>query len=202
MSIEKGITMDIPEEEFILLSIDPSAANLGYSILGVNLETYKVTCYVAGTAHPAKDICLESTMTESFGARFAKMQQVEDDVARLLETYRPHGVALETNYMGRFANSFKSLTECVMSINKAIYNSNLECHVGMVSPSHAKAAVGADGRSKDKDAVRKALPRVTDLNLSHITLDDVSEHGVDSIAIGYAYVRLRYNNSDELQSTK
>lgn len=108
------------------------------------------------------------------------------------------GVVSESPYLGRFANSFQSLVECLCYIQNGIFVNTSEFPLALLDPTTVKRAVGAP-KSKDKDAVKNAV-----MKLSWVTyavpglLNELDEHGVDAIAVGLArFIQLR---GDERES--
>lgn len=89
--------------------------------------------------------------------------------------------------MGRFAAAFRALTECMVFISDAVgrYDPMMLLHV--VDPPTAKMAVGlVIKKGMTKDDVKKAVLALKDLeNPNGIILEDLDEHSIDSIAVGY-----------------
>lgn len=175
-----------------LLSIDPGF-NFGVAVIEVDFESN--TCHVLH-AHTfdilkiAKSV--HSELINTHGERIAKLKAIETIVSGMMIAWDVSGVVSESPYLGRFANSFQSLVECLCYIQNGIFVNTSEFPLALLDPTTVKRSVGAP-KSKDKDAVKQAVRK-----LNWVTyavpglLDDLDEHGVDAIAVGLArFIQLR-----------
>ena len=142
----------------------------------------------AFTAHLKDTHPAYSEISDLHGSRTVRLMILGDIVTDFLRTHRPHAVIVESNYLGKFANSFAALVECVIVIRNALYKYDPFIPLYMVDPSTAKINAGmAKVKGTDKEDVRRALRSRTDLKWD-IDIDSLDEHAVDACAIGYYYM--------------
>lgn len=175
------------KEPFRIAGFDPGA-NLGLSLIVNHLDGSKPVVKVAETAKLNPAAFGYKDMAELHGNRTAKLMILHDRITVFLRTHRPHGVIVEGNYLGRFANAFASLVECVTVIRNAVYAYDPFMPMHLVDPTTVKTNIGmVKIRGTDKEDVRRALGKLKDLEWDDINIDDLDEHAIDSIAIGYYY---------------
>lgn len=176
--------MDEQQEHHRLLSIDPGF-NFGIAIIEIDFENKQChvlhahtfdTLKVAKAAHP--------DILEYHGERVAKLKAIETIVSGLLTAWNVSGIVSESPYLGRFANSFQSLTECLCYIQNGIFQYTHDMPLAFLDPTTVKKAVGAP-KSKDKGTVKAAVEKLDWISFKTPgLLDTLDEHGVDAIAVG------------------
>lgn len=181
------LVMPKSKEPFRIAGFDPGA-NLGLSLIENHLDGSKPIVKVVETVklNPAEFGYKE--IAELHGNRAVKLMILHDRVTLFLRTHRPHGVIVEGNYLGRFATAFASLVECVTVIRNACYAYDPFMQLQIVDPTTVKTNIGmVKIRGTDKEDVRRALANLKELEWDDIDIDDLDEHSIDSIAIGYYY---------------
>lgn len=179
----------MPESKvaFRIAGFDPGA-NLGLSLIENRLDGSNPVVKLAETAklNPT-DFCYKA-MAEIHGNRVARLMILYDRVTDFLNTHKPHAVIIEGNYLGRFANAFASLVECVIVIRNAVYAYDPFMPLNMVDPTTVKTNIGMQRiKGTDKEDVRKALAALKTLDWDGVDISDLDEHAVDSVAINYYY---------------
>jgi Holliday junction resolvasome RuvABC endonuclease subunit len=174
-------------EAFRIAGFDPGA-NLGLSLIENRLDGSLPVVKLAETVklNPAEFGYKE--IAELHGNRVVRLMILYDRVTNFLRLHRPHGVIIEGNYLGRFANAFGSLVECVIVIRNAVYAYDPFMPLHMVDPTTVKTNIGMQKiRGTDKEDVRRHLKALKELEWDGVDIDDLDEHAVDSVAIGYYY---------------
>lgn len=175
------------KEPFRIAGFDPGA-NLGLSLIENHLDGSNPIVRVVETAklNPAHRRYKE--IAELHGNRHARLIILYDQVTNFLRTHRPHAFIVEGNYLGRFANAFGSLVECVTVIRNACYAYDPFMPLHSVDPTTVKTNIGMKRiKGTDKEDVRKALKELSTLEWDGIDIDTLDEHSIDSVAIGYYY---------------
>lgn len=173
-----------------VLAIDPGTTCMGISLLewGIEERQYHVReafTLVAKDNHPQYRAC-----GELHGARSARIQQLTDRLGDVLRRINPDDIIVETPYLGRYAESFEALVECLTSIHNTIYLYNRFMPLYQIDPTSAKKAVGVRierGKKSNKEDVRVALSKRTDI-IWHVDLAALDEHSVDATAIGMYHI--------------
>ena len=114
-----------------------------------------------------------------------RLRELEDALYRFSAAWKPGLVSCESAYFKQQPKPYEILTLCIGAARSALRRYEPEQRLNLIEPSVIKNAVGVGGGSGDKDLVRGALQRIPDLLLPDNFLE-LSEHAVDSIAIGYA----------------
>lgn len=175
------------KEPFRIAGFDPGA-NLGLAYLENALDGSNpiVKRVVTEKLNPAGFGYKE--IAKIHGDRTVRLMIMYDLVTQFLRTVKPHAVIVEGNYLGRFANAFGSLVECVAVIRSAVYAYDPFMILHIVDPTTVKTNIGMKRiRGTDKDDVRRALKALKTLDWGDINIDNLDEHSIDSVAITYYY---------------
>lgn len=174
-------------EALRVLGVDPGTAYVGCACLE-SFEHERTTVanaftLVAKDNHPAY-----SSISDLHGPRVGRLMNLGDEFLSFLHEYRPHAVVVENNYLRASVEAFRALVESVCTIQSALYTYSPLMPLYKVDPSTVKKLAGIKGRVNDKDAVREALRKRTDLAWQ-VDLDSLDEHSVDAIPIGLYFIR-------------
>lgn len=171
-----------------VLAFDPGSSHLGISILDNKLDGSPIVVRHAYTEHLKDTLAGYCAHGDVHGSRVVRLMILKDIVLNLLWTIRPDAVIIESNYLGRFANSFSALVECVAAARAALWEYNRFMPLYMVDPTTVKINAGMKRvKGTDKEAVRWALHARTDMEW-WVDLMELDEHAVDACAIGLYYM--------------
>lgn len=170
-----------------ILGIDPGTTTMGMAVLDWPLPTDTFTVEYAYTLVANDNHPHYRAMADLHGNRTARLQQQADTLREILHLYQPHVVVAESPFMGRFAQSYGALMECVQVIRGVLLDYDFQIPLRLVDPPSVKKGVGVKlGRKTDKEDVRRALAARTDLTWK-VALETLDEHSVDAIAVGLHY---------------
>ena len=179
--------LHVPESPvcYRILSIDPGTDTLGVGVLDCDLKEGQVQVQHGGTLVSSRGLHFFDHIEESFGTRQAKLHSHAQRLHWLLHHYQPQAVICESPYMGRFAQAFRALVECLTMIQSCVHQYNPSLAIETVDPPSAKKAVGASGRGGDKNPIRRAIAQLQWLEF-HPSLDlsQLDEHAIDALAVG------------------
>lgn len=181
------LVMPKSNESFRIAGFDPGA-NLGLAFIENALDGSNPIVRRVETEklNPAEYGYKE--IAELHGNRVVRLMIMHDRVTQFLRDVKPHGVVVEGNYLGRFANAFASLVECVAVIRSAVYAYDPFMTLHLVDPTTVKTNIGMTKiRGTDKEDVKKAMKNLKSLDWDGINIDDLDEHSIDSVAITYYY---------------
>lgn len=172
---------------FVYLSIDPGTSHLGTTLNAITEDNqwcvlHTTTTNVAALVYHK----YPKHLIELYGERFFKSKVCEEVVYNFATAWQVNQIVSESPYMGRFPQAFAALTECLTMIKNAAYHHNPNVPLHLIDPATIKNHVGVKGNSGDKNKMTDAVARLTgtSYNLQHL-----DEHGIDSIAVGYAWYR-------------
>ncbi len=178
------------KEPFRVMSFDPGSSNLGFAIIDWDFEASnkpilkEAFTYKLNAKHESY-----RSRTEQHGDRVVRMMILRDSVLEALREYTPNALVIESNYMGRFANGFAALVECVAMIRSALFDYDPFMTLYMVDPTTVKTNVGMKRiKGTTKDDVKIALVKSDKIQWNGFKADDLDEHTIDAIAIGCWYL--------------
>lgn len=177
----------IPSEYcYRVLAIDPGTDTLGSAVLDVDVRVGDVEVSYAGTWHAARRFDPDSDAAYTYGSRLARIREHQESLTRLLDEHKPHAVACETPFIGRFANSGMALSELFGALQLAVLEWSPNCGFLGVDNRSAKTAVGIKTKKVQKTDVRDCVLNLVDLQcLTGVNLKLLDEHSIDAIAVGY-----------------
>lgn len=170
--------------QFRVIGIDPGTATLGVAVLVYDLKTQTRRIEKLMTLNGSHQLRHYEQLTDLHGERFARLNALETSLSSVFEHYRPHAIASEGPYMGRFPQAFAALVECLHVVRRAVWVYSHEHPLTVYDPATIKKSVGVSGKSGDKDRMRQAvntLDWVSDIDQSQIR--DADEHAIDALAV-------------------
>ena len=181
-----------------IMGIDPGTDTLGVAIIDLDLDTYIPTVIFSQTLFGLKGSRNHLEYAETFGERQAKFYSNQKDLINIINQFRPTVVISESPYMGRFAQAFEALVQCLMMIQSAINTFDPSMSLETIDPSNVKKAVGASGKTKaggEKNKTKEALLKLPNLiNALPFSFDSLDEHSIDAIAVGCYKLKTIYPN--------
>lgn len=171
----------------VYLAIDPGTSMLGTSIHAITADDQWVVLHATTTnIELVVRHTYPSNLVEMHGTRFYRNLVCGAVVLNFANSWMVNDCVSESPYMGRFANAFAALTECMASMRTALYQRDPNRPLFTIDPSTIKKSVGVSGKSGDKELMRAAVQRIA----GHmVNINYLDEHAIDSIAVGYAWYR-------------
>ncbi len=173
-----------------VLSFDPGA-NLGVTISEGDMGLTYLKPIHSETIDLNKWMkILHSEIEETYGARFARIYTLRFMVTNILHRWQPDFMAHENAFMMmRRVTAGITLAEYVLIMRMCAYDYDIAMPIFGFAPFEIKSSVKLKGKlSGNKALVSKALPKLPDLDLSNVNIDELDEHSIDSIAIGYCFM--------------
>lgn len=175
----------LPEGDILrIVSIDPGSQTAGFSCIDVNIVSRQYHVVDAVTIK-GNDMLREfGELKEVHEERFLRNLGYSQYYVKYLTYWSPATICSEAPYMGRFAAAFKALTEQVTVFRAGAYTWDRSQTFNLYEPSVVKKAMGVKGGSKDKEDMRRALAKRTDISYGKgISLEKLDEHAIDSICV-------------------
>lgn len=173
--------------KFIYMSIDPGTSMLGTTINAITLDDQWVVLHTTTTNVKALvQHYFSAHQLDLHGERFFKSRLCGQVIFKFAEHWNVNRIISESPYMGKFAQAFSALTECLSSIRNAAYENSHEYPLETIDPATIKNHVGVKGNSGDKEKMREAVRALVG---RYIDVDTLDEHAIDSIAVGYTWYR-------------
>lgn len=172
-----------------VISIDPGA-NLGITISEGDMGlTYLKPIHTETIDLNKWAKIFYPDMVDDYGARFARIYTLRKVLANVLTKWQPDFMTHENAFMMiRRVTAGIILAEYVLIMKMVAYDYDPDLPIYGYAPFEIKSAVKTGKMSGNKVLVTEALPKLVDLDLSNVNLDQLDEHSIDSIAIGYCFL--------------
>lgn len=177
-------------ETINILAIDPGG-NTGVSIYTIDvitIEIINIETFFIDLDYYDKDNGYEKLKNKLLG--------LGNSIRHLIDTYNPHILAIEDTFVNyRFPKSAIYLSQYIATIELTVMKYNKFIKIFKYPPKFIKYYIGAKGNAdKDMMLTRVALiPEITKFIDPHL----VTEHEIDSLAIGY--ITINFIRQDPLQ---
>lgn len=182
-------TLPTSNEPLRVLAIDPGSYSTGIALFTWDYQQCEIRVNEAFTLKFSDTVARYRMVREHTGDRIARLHHLEDELTEIFNDFKPHLVIAESNYMGRFADAFATLVECVAVIRNVLYRYDPTLPLLQVDPPTAKKDAGVVGRKSEKIDVAIALKKRSDIKWD-VDIDALDEHSVDAVAVGYHVMRL------------
>ena len=170
-----------------MVSIDPGTNTVGVAVSEFNNDMTKMVVVDAMTIDLQRLLLrYEKTRAGIWGDRHAKLYILKDAIARYLDAWRPVVVCSESPYMGRFPQVYAALTEAMTALSAGLYTYDPSIRLATWEPSAVKLAMGVNGRSGDKELMRRAITLRPDIVMC-TPIELLDEHAVDAVCVGYTH---------------
>ena len=187
------MSLQIPEHylNFNLVSIDPGLNNFGVAIFNINYSTKAINSIQTVGVKTDKIFDYTGLDNELHGDRLVKLVKIKERLLEILTEHNPCVVACEAPfYNPLMPNAYRALVEAIMSMQTAVLEHNSNVPFIQVSPREVKQAVNANA-TKGKIVVKDGVSQIQVLTDAMVdNIDDITEHCVDAIAVGYCFLKL------------
>ncbi len=183
------LTVPNSKENFRLLALDPGSTNLGFSLLEHTFDSEIPLVIKAKTFKLNTNDHRYKELVALHGDKVVRLIMLRDVVLELLYEHKPHAMIIESNYMGRFANGFAALVECVSMMRSALFQYDPFVPLYQVDPTTVKTNVGMKRiKGTTKDDVKEHLIKSNKVDWCGIDPLSLDEHTIDAVAIGTWYM--------------
>jgi crossover junction endodeoxyribonuclease RuvC len=157
-------------ESLIILGIDPGLANTGWGVIEQLGSRRRALAYGCVTTEPQMAIA-------------ARLRRIHDEIANVIEQYRPAELGIEVVYFGSNAKSALATGQARGAALVAV--AERELVVGEYSPTRIKQVVVGEGHA-EKQQVQYMVKAL--LALDHRPTPD---HAADALAVALCHAQLR-----------
>ena len=185
---------------FKLLSIDPGTRHLGLAYYTVDSRDYRILSLYTETVKVWKETLPPGIEEELYTDRFFKLLRISTKIRTTMDLFKPSIVACEGPFFnGAFPDAYGALCSVVTIITEQVHHHNPAVEFHTYQPQEVKKVVGAklirNNTEEAKRAVRVAVSENTEIMAGlKDNLDDLSEHAVDAIAIGFCCLKGLFRN--------
>jgi crossover junction endodeoxyribonuclease RuvC len=157
-------------EPIIILGVDPGLANTGWGVIEQIRSKKRALAYGCVTTETTEDIA-------------TRLKRIHDEIASVIERYRPSELGIEVVYFGSNAKSALATGQARGAALVAIAARGLV--VGEYSPTRIKQVIVGEGHA-EKRQVQYMVK--TMLALDHTPTPD---HAADALAVALCHAQLR-----------
>lgn len=167
-----------------IISIDPGN-NLGVSIY--KLDAYTLEIVGIETRLRVLEKQVKPDEDEDYKL-LNKLSYLSNFIKRLIEEFEPVAIGIETAFLNmKFPKAVINLSQYVSTIEMTAYKENKHIKFFRYKPKFIKKGIEAGGDAKKED-MTKAVLKIKDIT-KFVKPDLLSEHEVDSLAIGYILIK-------------
>ncbi len=179
-----------PSTQISVMGIDPGTTTLGVGLIHFDLVSFQISSWEAYTFRGDK-LTSNAWIGATSNDRLQRIAALKRHMSHMLHRVNPLAVACESGYINvRQPSAYGALMEIVSAIRDAVWEYDVWRPLYMVTPSQAKAAIGAKGNSGDKQAVANAIAANPELvSTCLMPLASLDEHSCDATAIAYYQYR-------------
>lgn len=202
LSITPAKLPDEDLQQYKMLSIDPGLNNIGISVFTIESKTQKVLSIESFTIEVEKLTDTSGLDDNDSELRLRKLVTIRNKFKELLEEHQPSVVVSESPFFNpRMPIAFECLVQAIVMITAAIVQHNKNLVLLKLSPQEIKKAIGVAGKL-GKDVVKEAVQKIDEIvSLLVEGLDPLSEHAIDSLAVGYCELQLRRKEQKDHEKT-
>ena len=193
------MALNIPDSfsAYRIMGIDPGLNNTGVAVLDIDAVNNKITSIEAFTL--INDKLLDRTGLEeaTHSERLIKLYKLKQALQNVLAYVDPVWIACEAPFYNRFRpTAYAPLVEVVGMLNAASLEYNPNIGFTLFPPLTVKKLVGARSVKNDtvkgKIEVSQAIAMIPEImDVLKTPLGSMSEHAIDSIAVGYTWFKLK-----------
>lgn len=174
-----------PDSKLRVLGIDPGTNRCGISYIELCLKTGHITV-VKSLTHKGTEVTrlFPKRFTEVHGERIHRNMGYGYRLFEIACEHLPHIIFSESPFAGKFVQAFGALTEQVTMLRLAAIQYSCVVPFEFYAPTEVKKHMKVNGKSSDKEAMRKALGNREGVHFANgLNIDDLDEHEVDSICV-------------------
>lgn len=181
-----GLYIEPQWETFHLLAMDPGKRFAGLSIHELETRTGKYRNIYIETMEVDRCFNPVGLSDEVVSLTDRAIMKIRRNIMDIVDDYNICFFAYEEPfYNPRMPFAYGSLKEVAGCIRQAVLDANPNVYIASMSPQNIKKGMGAGG-TKGKDIMfEKVLGTKEMMDVLHAHPDDLTEHCVDSLAIGY-----------------
>jgi len=166
---------------FNIVSVDPGN-NIGISIYTIDSTDYSIKSITTHT------VVLDLHVDKSSSQLTSKIHYLNKYFSELLAYHKPLVIVEEAAFLNnRFPKAVMQLSQYIAAIDIAIYNYSSLVKVFRYPPKYIKRLIGAGGNA-DKNDMLKAVKKISEIK-KYVKLDNVTEHEIDALSIGYVFIQ-------------
>lgn len=187
------IMLIIPDyyQTYNILSVDPGLNRTGVSCytLNQNNEVLSIESQTLFSERLRDDVITDE---EYYAERVIKLQKLRHAFHYLIRTTQARVIVCESPFYNRFRPmAYGALLEVLSMIQMSILDINVNIPFRTVEPLLVKKTIGA-GMMKGKIDVKHCIGNNSlIMSVLRNSLDMLDEHAIDSIAVGYTFLKLQ-----------
>ena len=185
-----------------MIAIDPGSHNTGVARFDVKPREREILSIKAWSINVDKLKNDTGLPEELYSEKFIRFYKLRNQLVRIFNEENATFIAYEGPFMNRFQPSaYGPLVALQTLIHDSIVTYNPGVPFFVLQPQQAKKAVGVAGK-KGKGVIKEAVKTNGDL-MKGLTgglclLDELDEHSIDAIAVGFCALKLKLFKKDKL----
>lgn len=179
------------------IGIDPGTSFPGVGLIHYDVPNKKIVRASAVTLNLER-LSRRSHHTAYQNPRFLRLEAFREFLHGIFRREKPMKIASEHPYINpRTPGAVIPLAECLLLIEKEVFEYDPYLCLERIDPSSVKNAVGVKGGDKEKHAMTEAIkkiPEIMDVLVGDI--DSMDNNSVDSLAVTYCSLKRELHHGD------
>lgn len=174
-----------------IVAIDPSSNCTGVAIFKLDNTTGDILSIEADTIEVSK-LIYDPAVEELHSDKMSRLMKLQHKFVQILDEYNPHVVVVEGCFFNPTRpNAFKSLSEVISLLHISSIEHNKNIPFITISPKTIKQSLNSLViTDKGKDIIKECIKNIPEIyNLVSNFIDNLDNHGIDAIAVGYAFIK-------------
>lgn len=174
-----------------IIAFDPGTQTTGVAIMEIDSRTDNIISILPFTLH-SKRLPVHAPLTDIHSNRLHQLFAFQHYISELFLDYRPSAVIAEAPfYYRKCPGAYQPLLEVVAMLQRCVVDYSFTCEFHTYEPLVVKRYIGA-ALSSDKNSVKTAILSNSSV-ISKVTcdLEQLDDHAIDAIAVGYAFLQTR-----------
>jgi len=165
----------------VILSIDPGTNFTGVTFWTIDDNNFDILNIDSFT--------IDLTVIDYDTERYKIIQRINmlvDILSRWIGLYKPYYLVIEAGFINMLRPAaYGPIANTIYAIENLFINKSNTYNIIEYPPKYVKQYVSKG--TADKDDIRQAVSNIKDIT-RHIDIDNLSEHAIDSLAIGYTFI--------------
>lgn len=178
------------EAVYRIISVDPGSQLAGFTLWEVDIATLAirmVDCWTEDLRHYVKLIDRDLDDLE------LRLEGLKRVMRKIFRGFPPNAICTESNFLQKHrVTGYRGLLLTIAAMREVTHEFDSVMEVDIVHVIKAKEFMNA--KSNSKEDVHKRVVAIDDVTYpEHFDIETVGPDGLDSIALGYCYIKMHWD---------
>ena len=165
----------------VILSIDPGTNYTGVTFWTLSDNTLDIV--------DIKSFTIDLTIIDYMTERYKIIQRINvliETLEQWMDVYKPYYLVIEAGFINMLRPAaYGPIANTIFAIENLFIDKTKSYNIVEYPPKYVKQYVSVG--TADKNDIKSAISTITDIT-KYININTLSEHAIDSLAIGYTFI--------------